>query len=106
MMIFLTKIKSALVQTYISIFFIVLFSQLNAQESQSINLQLGIVTLQSDSITNENPAVYISTKLLENLASYLIFPIDNPEIIKKVMTRETNNKITNLQKELGALKEK
>ncbi|HOT59411.1 MAG TPA: PEGA domain-containing protein [Spirochaetales bacterium] len=106
MMIFLTKIKSALVQTYISIFFIVLFSQLNAQENQSINLQLGVVALQSDSITNENPAAFISTKLLENLASCLIFSIDNPEIIKNVMTREMNNKITNLQKELGALKEK
>jgi len=105
-MIFLTKIKSALVQTYISIFFIVLFSQLNAQENQSINLQLGVVALQSDSITNENPAAFISTKLLENLASCLIFSIDNPEIIKNVMTREMNNKITNLQKELGALKEK
>lgn len=93
-------------QICISIFFIVLFSQLNAQENQSINLQLGVVALQSDSITNENPAAFISTKLLENLASYLIFPIDNPEIIKNVMTRETNNKITNLQKELGALKEK
>ncbi|HON89443.1 MAG TPA: PEGA domain-containing protein [Spirochaetia bacterium] len=106
MMIFLTKIKSAPVQTYISIFFIVLFSQLNAQENQSINLQLGVVALQSDSITNENPAAFISTKLLENLASCLIFSIDNPEIIKNVMTREMNNKITNLQKELGALKEK
>jgi|GEM_PF-6370312 len=105
-MIFLTKIKSAPVQTYISIFFIVLFSQLNAQENQSINLQLGVVALQSDSITNENPAAFISTKLLENLASCLIFSIDNPEIIKNVMTREMNNKITNLQKELGALKEK
>jgi len=94
------------VQTYISIFFIVLFSQLNAQENQSINLQLGVVALQSDSITNENPAAFISTKLLENLASCLIFSIDNPEIIKNVMTREMNNKITNLQKELGALKEK
>ena len=93
-------------QTYISIFFIVLFSQLNAQENQSINLQLGVVALQSDSITNENPAAFISTKLLENLASCLIFSIDNPEIIKNVMTREMNNKITNLQKELGALKEK
>lgn len=82
------------------------FSWLTAQQNQDLTVQLGVAELQLDSATSKNPAAYISAKLLENLAAYLIFPIDNQEIIQKVIARETNKKITNLQKELGALKEK
>ena len=105
-MIFLMKHKTVLIRISIIILTVTTFSLLSAQQNQDIAVQLGVAELQADSATNKNSAAYISAKLLENLATCVIFPIDNQEIIQKVMNRETNKKITSLQKELGVLKEK